>query len=236
MTLIEPHTPRNRVAAKSQPWLITFADLLSLMLTFFVLLFSMTEVKVEAWQPVVDTLAIKFDSATPREPGTRQFPTVVPKLLVPTAVDLRYLKAVLAEKLSGGSAFDGWILTQLDDRIVISLKARDLFEPGTATLTEQARLIAGDLAELLQTIRNRVQVNAYLAPDGSGDAAMGMGWRKSLERAVAFAEALNESGYDRPIAALGYGDSRYGDLANSLSPGERAALANRIDLAIRQPS
>ena len=36
----------------SNAWLVTFSDLLALMLTFFVLVFSMSEVRLDALQPV----------------------------------------------------------------------------------------------------------------------------------------------------------------------------------------
>ena len=37
-------------------WMITFADLTALMLTFFVLLFSMSKVETSTWEAIVDSL------------------------------------------------------------------------------------------------------------------------------------------------------------------------------------
>ncbi|MBT3305153.1 MAG: chemotaxis protein MotB, partial [Alphaproteobacteria bacterium] len=38
-------------------WLITFTDLVALMLAFFVMLFAMSNVKVSDWQNVIDSLS-----------------------------------------------------------------------------------------------------------------------------------------------------------------------------------
>ncbi len=50
--------PKQKV---SQAWLITFTDLTALMLTFFVLLFSMSEVRQGAWDAVVQSLSVKLN-------------------------------------------------------------------------------------------------------------------------------------------------------------------------------
>ncbi|MDH5189305.1 MAG: flagellar motor protein MotB, partial [Rhodospirillaceae bacterium] len=48
----EPKKPDKPSAA----WMVTFTDLVSLMLTFFVLLFSMSNVKMDEWEAMIDTL------------------------------------------------------------------------------------------------------------------------------------------------------------------------------------
>ena len=45
-------TPRARRPSKA--WMIIFTDLVSLMLTFFVMLFAMSNVKVDKWDSMID--------------------------------------------------------------------------------------------------------------------------------------------------------------------------------------
>ena len=45
----------------SKGWMITFADLLSLMLAFFVLLFAMSKVEVDSWKALVDSLSNRLN-------------------------------------------------------------------------------------------------------------------------------------------------------------------------------
>ena len=56
---------RDRKSA--QMWLLTFTDLVSLMLTFFVMLFSMSNVKLDRWDNVIDSLS---QSLAPEEVKT----------------------------------------------------------------------------------------------------------------------------------------------------------------------
>ena len=52
LEIVNPEPPRT-----SAMWLVTFTDLVALMLTFFVMLFSMTNVKVDRWDELTDALS-----------------------------------------------------------------------------------------------------------------------------------------------------------------------------------
>ena len=47
-------------ALDSPAWLITFADLAALMLSFFVMLFAMKSVETEAWHAVRESLSLEL--------------------------------------------------------------------------------------------------------------------------------------------------------------------------------
>jgi hypothetical protein len=44
---------------------------------------------------------------------------------------------------------------------------------------------------------------------------------------------MRQAGYRPPVTALGYGDSRFGDIPASLPVERRQALARRVDVIIR---
>ena len=52
-------TPEARGPSKA--WMITFTDLVSLMLTFFVMLFAMSNVKIDKWESMIDVLSLSFN-------------------------------------------------------------------------------------------------------------------------------------------------------------------------------
>ena len=56
MTETKPNSMGSGSTGLSTVWLVIFADLVALLLTFFVMLFSMSNVTVESWQKMVDAL------------------------------------------------------------------------------------------------------------------------------------------------------------------------------------
>ena len=82
---------RMERAKAEQRWLITFADLISLLLAFFVMLFAMSAVELETWKVLTNALSAKLDPAHQRDaekPLTRQADDSVPLV---QAADLDYL-------------------------------------------------------------------------------------------------------------------------------------------------
>src|SRR3546814_7872199 len=57
---------RGRNQSDAQAWLLTFTDLTALMLTFFVLLFSMSTIEKPNWQSLVNSLAPRLDRKSTR--------------------------------------------------------------------------------------------------------------------------------------------------------------------------
>lgn len=222
-------------ADNKNAWMITFADLLSLMLTFFVLLFSMTEVKVEPWRAIVDAFS------------TSNFPIFVDPVFIEKddrsitrtdeekSIDLGYLQAVLADKYTGNPDFSRGSMVRLEDRLVLSLPAQDLFVTGTAEPTEKSRRLATLLAEVIGPVRNQIEIYGHSAPSQEIKGGFLSKWELTLARAAAVAGLLREVGFDRDVSVIGFGDSRFADISARLSDTQRRILAQRIDIVIREP-
>lgn len=58
---LRPLAPRSRkTAGGAPPWMVTFADLATLMLTFFILLLSFAEMDVEKYRAMAQSMAVAF--------------------------------------------------------------------------------------------------------------------------------------------------------------------------------
>ena len=61
---LRPLAPRSRKGSTGAPaWLVTFADLATLMLTFFILLLSFAEMDVEKYRAMAQSMAVAFGTA-----------------------------------------------------------------------------------------------------------------------------------------------------------------------------
>ena len=124
-------------------------------------------------------------------------------------------------------------MTMLDDRLIISLMAEDLFSHDQGTLGDQAVAALGVLGDALGRFENRVDVNSHAAPTTTAGGAVLPDWEHSIYRALAVADAISSTGYSRSIAALGHGGPGFEELPGNLTAAERQALAQRVDVVIR---
>lgn len=217
-------------AALSGRWLVTFADLSAVLVAFFVLMFSMSEVDIERWDGAVEAFNKRFnvltdDVATVRPQADRN---VLPIESVP-ATDVSYLAALLERRLAREPTLQSLRLTLFDGELIISAAPEDLFgdTDGTAAggdLHAQGREILFTLSGLLGSVRNGLDVVVHRSEADETE------WSESVARGGLIADALAGAGYPHPVRTIGYGQRRDPLLPRS----SRLPVAGRIDIVIAE--
>lgn len=218
---------------QSRPsWLVTFADLVALLLTFFVMLFATHRVEQYKWTALIESLSQSLNPHHEAQPSRPSVSRNIARLTPRRATDLSYLEALLQEFITLEEGFKGVVLRRLSDRIVIAMPADSVFAPGRAQINAGARKALFALGGVLRNIGNRIEVHGHADPNPLGTNSFGSNWELSLARAAAVAGEFRRTGYGRNIRAFGFSDTRYGDLFHIASPRRRYALARRVDVII----
>lgn len=214
-------------------WMVTFADLVVLMLTFFVLLFSMTTMKTDTWQAVSRAFSRTQQTDVTQPVNDRSVTHNIERRDVPLAMNLTYLGAVLEETLAADPLLGRARLAVEGDRLLLALPAEVLFGKGAA-FSPAGEASLASLAAKLGGLDNAVAVAGHAAPSElpAGSGGFTSEWELSMARAAAVANALTQAGYGRAITVLGHGASRAEDLPATLTQAERASLARRVDVVI----
>ena len=211
-------------------WMVVFTDLVALMLTFFVLLFSMSSVQVDRWQEMVDALSRTLNPARQQVEPAPVAQYNIATLSLRRAVNLDYLGAVLGDLVRQDEVLVHSRILSLEDRLIVALTGDLVFDPGEAGLSERGRQALFVLGGVLRNVGNQIGVNGHTDSTPPG-GAYGSNWELSLARAVTVANALKRSGYADDIIAYGYADSRLSQLAD-MPAGQRSSLARRVDIVI----
>lgn len=216
----------------SRAWLLTFSDLVALILTFFVMLYAMHRVDTARYRDVVDSLSRSLapaPEATDDRPNASLSALGVRPL---RAAGLPYLAALFAEKAREDKSLAALSVTLGENRLVIGLPADLLFAPGSASLGEKAYGALYTLGGVLSTIGNALSVEGNTDPAPITTGIYHSNRALSLARALAVADALHELGYARDIPAKGLGDSRFAALDKVEPEAKRYALGRRVDVVI----
>lgn len=218
----------------STAWMITVADLFSLMLTFFVLLYSMSVIQKDKWDAISQSLMQQLQVQIDEE-----VPTTMPSDYAMMRADfiyargLDYLNKVIDERLASTPAFEGVIVTRGEDRITLSLTSDTLFSKGSARLSPASQRTLRQIGLFLGGIGNRVTIEGHTDRSPVHNASYPSNWELSMARAAAVANALRATGYPYTIDVYGLGSSRYSELAD-MRPEQRDALARRVDIIVRE--
>ncbi|MFQ6018260.1 MAG: flagellar motor protein MotB [Kiloniellaceae bacterium] len=251
MPATSPHVPRDKAAANratawiapavrsggggsgSRAWMVSFTDLIALMLTFFVMLFAMSQVEQGKWQSLLDVLAKDRNDLRQAEQAKPAAEVQIEQAGMIPGTDLDYLAPVLRQHMATNEILVGSVMRRLPDRVVISLPGDLLYEPGSSALRRRAEAAIFAIGEILGNLDNTVEVAAHTdpSPPGPGFAS---NWELSLARAVILTRMLTETGYRGPVVARGFGDSRHGRLSADLTEAQRRSLGSRIDVVIHE--
>lgn len=211
--------------------MLTFTDLVSLLLTFFVLMFSMSQLEIERWRAIAASFSAFLDmpasGIAPTEPARYAIRTVTPR----RALNLGYLAAVLKQNLSASPLSSGIAITRDGERLRVMVPADLAFAPGSAKLADRATPVLVAIASVLRTISNDVATEGHADPVPVSGSEFESNWALSLARAEAVAVVLRTVDGREDIVARGYADSRFADLPVGEMEGRRA-LARRVDIVI----
>ncbi len=225
-------TPNAAGRPAGASWLLTFSDLVALMLTFFVMLFAMSKVEHRKWQNLSDALSHNLTAVQGPPAELPSQPLDIETAEVVAATDLDYLAALLKGNMAGDPLLGGAVLWRLEDRIVVALPGELLFPVGAVELAPSGRTALAALGGLLRHVTNGLEVAAYADPRPPGDG-FASNWELSLARAIGVARLLEQAGAPGPIVARGLGDGRFAALSQRLGASRRLALGRRIELVVR---
>ncbi len=208
-------------------WMATFADLLSLMLTFFVLLFAMKSVdqgKLEETlgyfrQGGIGVLRSGTDIPI-SPPDTSLFDPRVMKEFTPQQVQDMFDTTRLHSKVS---------FRKENEDIVISVSSKILFFSGQSEIRPEANEVLDEIVRITQGASYDIQIRGHTDNQAISTTRYESNWELSVARAGSVVRYLLKDGKLRPerFSIVGYGDSR--PLVDNDTP-ENRGKNRRVDI------
>lgn len=207
--------PQKKVDPGAPAWVLTFADLMSLLLAFFVLLFSFSELDKQKFKELSGSLKDAFGvqrevkaretplgtSFIAREfsPGRTQ-PTVRNEVRQESMNELkRYALAIDVEKVEdklGKEMEAGLVEVANDGEQVITIRIRELnsFPLGSAELSKTFYPVIGKIAEVLHEIGGHVVVAGHTDPLPIHNERFRSNWDLASARAATVLHRIVDEG------------------------------------------
>jgi chemotaxis protein MotB len=227
----------NGPQEKQMIWLITFTDIMGLMLTFFVMMFSMSVPEQEKFSEMMAAMNSELNPYYGQDQNAGAQETLdISKVNFRAALDLRYLKLLINTMIEGDAQLvANTSLTQHGETMVMSLPKDLSFDSGQAVVMDSGTKSLFTLGGVFSRMKNKIDLVGYAAPKSLNPAEGGSyasGWELSLSRAAAVAASLDKVGYTEPMTIRGASDGGYGDLDEIADQNERLDLSRRVDIVI----
>ncbi|MDD2401318.1 MAG: OmpA family protein [Clostridia bacterium] len=215
----------NKRSRKSEPepdnsnsWLLTYSDVITLCLTFFVLLYSFSTIDKIKWESIVmslrDSLGVMDGSNVPITTPEKSIHNELESSLTDNYVEyqeetkkLEEIKKKLdAYLVSKGINED--VSTNIEERgIVIRLQESVLFSKGTADLYSESKKILTELALIFKEIENPIRIEGHTDNLPIHTERYPSNWELSTSRATNVLRHLIKQGLSgQQLSAVGYGE------------------------------
>jgi len=220
----EEHTNLER-------WLVSYADFITLLFAFFVVMYSISSVNDGKYRVLSDSLQQVFESqgsslnviefenplTTPNKP--EQQPQLIelpiPEEAPPISEEEERNPTLeeIAENVS--QEVDELIqnglvaINQNENWLEIEIKSSILFDSGGATLSEDAEDVLASLATIIKTYENFIQVEGFTDNRPINTARFPSNWELSSARAASVVHLFEDEGVNpEKMQAIGYGEFR----------------------------
>lgn len=192
------------------PWVIIFADMVTLLMVFFILLFAIGTVEQEKWRQIKESLREALGADSIEEMGTRQGLDVVKQ--VQTQVDQKTVHAVdevgamvnremediisEVEEFVFKNKLSGEVRVSSDERgAVITISDVVLFPAGSAEMTPEGRKTLSQVFEVLQQFNYNVKIEGHTDNTPIHTLRYPSNWELSASRASEVAHMLIDDGF-----------------------------------------
>jgi chemotaxis protein MotB len=219
-------------------WAIPYGDLVTLLLAFFVVMYSISQVNEGKYRVVSDSLNAAFrgepTTVAPIEIGRPAATTLAaPIVQLPNDMKLMAMRqlAAQAEQAMAPLIMQGLVDVQSrDGKLTIAIRSDILFTSGSAALSAESQPVIRLLGEVLGGFAVDIRVEGHTdnVPVVGGQYASN--WELSSARAVSVVKLLIDDGVaPARLSAVGYGEF-HPALPNSTPDGRNAN--RRVVLAV----
>ncbi|MFB1080392.1 flagellar motor protein MotS [Jeotgalibacillus sp. JSM ZJ347] len=219
----------NQSENNTPKWMVTFADFMMLILVFFILLFSISQVDSSKFESI--SQAFKNQGVFDQSDSVIPFDEEWLEEEIREDMELQNLYRDINSFLEDSSLTDQVSASQTDRGVVITLQEQVLFDSGRADLLPGAEPVLQEVGSLLEDIPNFVRIEGHTDNRPIRTEIYPSNWELSGARAssvVRYMQERFEIDSER-FAAVGYGDTR--PVAANDGP-EGWAMNRRVEIVI----
>ena len=222
-----------------ESWLIPYADLLTLLLALFIVLYASSNVDQEKF----NAMAEKWQEVIERSVGAGM--TYIP-MLVPDAGEtappeegegateqesMLAMQAMIEQYLAE-QGIESQVTTSIDDRgLVISMNDAILFDPGSGVIKPEYRDVLIKIGETINRLNNYIRVEGHTDNIPESSMMYPTNWELSGARAASVVRLFIDESHIDPykLMAAQYGEFR--PIADNSTP-EGRSKNRRVDIII----
>ncbi|OXT08783.1 chemotaxis protein MotB [Thermoanaerobacterium thermosaccharolyticum] len=215
----------------NERWLLTYSDMITLLMIFFIVLYTISTVNSQKFQQIAASLGKTFDG-TNYVVGQYSGNSILDSIKTTNNTNTDNTIESQLDKLIKQNNLQNMVTYKVDERgFVISLNDTLLFDTGSADVKPDQKATLIKIGNILKAMPNYIRVEGYTDNVPINNSQFHSNWELSVIRATNVVEILvNDVKIDpAKISAVGYGE--YRPIVPNDSDKNRQ-LNRRVDIVI----
>ncbi|MBI4083018.1 MAG: OmpA family protein [Candidatus Lambdaproteobacteria bacterium] len=225
---MKPKPPEKEPS--SERWLLTYADLITLLMIFFVVMYALSSVDAKKFQQLAQALSGVFGGSQSFI-GTTGGPAIVPQ---PGAQLPDRTYDEIQDYIQQHQLQQQVSALREDRGVVVTLDENFLFQSGRAEIAQPRIQALANLGKVLASANNYIRVEGHTDNVPIAAGPYHSNWQLSSARATYITELLIAYAGIRPqrLSAMGYGE--YRPIADNATEAGRAKN-RRVEIVLLNP-
>ncbi|MDN5316088.1 MAG: chemotaxis protein MotB, partial [Thermoanaerobacterium sp.] len=204
------HDDDEEKKENSERWLLTYSDMITLLMIFFIVLYTISTVNSQKFQQIAASLGKTFDG-TNYVVGQYSGNSILDSIKTANNANTNNTIESQLDKLIKQNNLQNMVTYKVEERgFVISLNDTLLFDTGSADVKPDQKATLIKIGNILKTMPNYIRVEGYTDDVPINNSQFHSNWELSVIRATNVVEILvNDVKIDpAKISAVGYGEYR----------------------------
>jgi|LSQX01.1.fsa_nt_gb chemotaxis protein MotB len=212
-------------------WMVTYGDMVTLLLCFFVLLYSYSVIDIQKFQQIFASIQLTFlgqEGILEQTPDPN--PDVTP--VEPDPEDNINLTYAAVKEYLRQQGLEDTISARLEDRgVILEIRDNILFDSGKADIKPEAAEVLRKVAGIIRSVPNQIIVEGHTDNVPINTPRYPSNWELSVDRAVRVVRFLIANYHIAPERFLATGYGEYHPVADN-STVEGRARNRRVNIVI----
>ena len=224
MSRRKKHHAEHHEEHMDESWLVPYADILTLLLALFIVLFASADANKTKFNALAQSLSSAFSGSPSVFDNNR---TIVPEVDVSSpdqskaeagkeqahlkeTVQLLEVKKVLDQYIQKNNLVGDLNTVLTDDGLMIRIKDSALFTSGSADLRPDSQRFGAEIATMLSALSQQIVISGHTDNEPINTREFPSNWELSSKRSINFMKFLLSQGKLQPerFSAIGYGEYR----------------------------
>jgi chemotaxis protein MotB len=203
------HIEEEEHGSSSERWLLTYSDLITLLMIFFIVMYSMSAVDNNKFTAMAEQLGIVLGGGSVIAVSDSGAGGLLKDIPYNPKVELDETQKKL-EQYFEANGLGSMAKIYRDERgMVVSLNEGLLFSSGSADLDGSSRELLKKITGVIIGLPNYIRIEGYTDNVPIGSARYRSNWELASQRAINVAQILIDSGFSpERIATVSYGEYR----------------------------